>query len=121
MGYFWPKNITFELKKYRGVIFHGTVEWYKIWGKVDLWFGKWHEEFGKFSPEHKKASKLEVLLGAFIQSRKCMSLKSTGKLWVTKLKNDPKFEKELACQFKIEMRNLSNFDPSTQKYHEFAL
>ena len=26
--------------------------------KIDLWFGKWHEEFGKFSSEHLKVSKL---------------------------------------------------------------
>ena len=42
------------LKKYRGVIFHDTEEWCKIWKTTDLWFGKWHEEYGKFSPEHLK-------------------------------------------------------------------
>ena len=30
-----------------------------------------------------------------------------------KMKNDAKFEEELTCRFKIEMRNLTNFDPST--------
>ena len=30
-------------------------------------------------------------------------------------KNDAKFEEELTCQFKIDMRNLLNFDLSTQK------
>ena len=49
---FWAKYILFELKKYRGVIFHDTEEWCKIWRKTDLCFGKWHEKFGKFSPEH---------------------------------------------------------------------
>ena len=29
--------------------------------------------------------------------------------------NDAKVEDELTCQFKIDMRNLTNFDPSTQK------
>ena len=29
------------------------------------------------------------------------------------MKNDAKFEKELTCQFKIDMRNLTNFDLST--------
>ena len=52
MGCFWPKYIMFELKKYRGVIFNDTREWCKIWSKTDLWFGKWHKKFGKFSPEH---------------------------------------------------------------------
>ena len=47
---FCPKYIKFDLKKYRGVAFHDTEEWRKIWGKTDLWFGKCHEEFGKSSP-----------------------------------------------------------------------
>ena len=37
------------------------------------------------------------------------------------LKNDGKSEEELTCRFKIDMRNLTNFDPSTQKSHKFAL
>ena len=31
-----------------------------------------------------------------------------------RMKNDAKFEEDLTCQFKIDMRNLTNFDPSTQ-------
>ena len=34
---------------------------------------------------------------------------------------DTKFEEELTCQFKIDMRNLTNFDPSTRKSQKFAL
>ena len=60
MGSFLVKYILIELKKYRPVVFHDIEEWYKIWRKIDLSFGKWHEEFGKFSPEHSKASKLEL-------------------------------------------------------------
>ena len=37
------------------------------------------------------------------------------------MKNDAKFEEELTCHFKIEMRNLMNFDPTTQKSKTFAL
>ena len=29
------------------------------------------------------------------------------------MKNDTKIEEELTCGFKIEMRNVGNFDPST--------
>ena len=36
------------------------------------------------------------------------------------MKNDAKFEIELTCHFKIDMRNLTNFDPSTQKSQKFA-
>ena len=32
-----------------------------------------------------------------------------------KMKNDANIEEELTLQFKIDMRNLMNFDPSTQK------
>ena len=31
------------------------------------------------------------------------------------MKNDAKFEEELTDQFKVDMRNSTNFDPSTQK------
>ena len=56
IGPFCAKYITFDLKKYRGVIFHETRMWCKIWIKTDLWFGKCHEGFSKFSPEHMEVS-----------------------------------------------------------------
>ena len=37
------------------------------------------------------------------------------------MKNDAKFGEELTCHFKIDMRNLTNFDPSTGKSQKFAL
>ena len=36
-------------------------------------------------------------------------------------KNDTKIEEELTCRFKIDMRNFTNFDSSTQKSKEFVL
>ena len=66
-------------------------------------------------------SKLGLSLDPFIQSRKCVSLKLKGELCVMTMKNDAKFEIELTCHFKIDMRNLTNFDPSTQKSQKFAL
>ena len=71
-GPFREKYITFDLKEYRGVIFHDIEESCKIWRKADLWFEKWHEEFGKFSSEHLKLSKLVLSWAPFLQSRKCM-------------------------------------------------
>ena len=50
-----------------------------------------------------------------------MTVRFTGKLCVMTMKNDAKFEKELTCQFKIEIKNLTNFDPSTQTSQKFAL
>ena len=37
------------------------------------------------------------------------------------IKNGAKSEEELTCRFKIDMRNLTNFDPSTQKSKKLAL
>ena len=37
------------------------------------------------------------------------------------MKNDPKFGEELTCCFKIDMRNLTNFELSTRKSQKFAL
>ena len=90
MGSFWAKYILLELKNYRGVI----EEWCKIWRKNDLWFGKWHEEFDKFSPEHSKVLKLELWWDPFVQSKKCMSLKFTKYLCVMSVKVDAKIETE---------------------------
>ena len=49
-----------------------------------------------------------------------MSLKSTEELCVMTMKNDAKFEEELTCRFKTDMRNLTNFDSSIQKSQKFA-
>ena len=42
-----------------------------------------------------------------------MSLTFTGELCVIIMENDAKFEKKWTCQFKIDVKNLTNFDPST--------
>ena len=39
-----------------------------------------------------------------------MSLKFTEELCVMTMMNDAKFEEELTCHFKIDMRNLTNSD-----------
>ena len=36
-------------------------------------------------------------------------------------KNDAKFEEELTCRFKIDIRNLTNFDLTTRKSEKFSL
>ena len=95
MAFFWPKNQTFEIKNYRGV----TEEWCKIRRKTELRFGKWHEEFGNFSPGHSKVSNLGLWWDPFFQSRKCMSLKFTEELYVLTMKKDIKFEEESTSPF----------------------
>ena len=50
-----------------------------------------------------------------------MSLKFTEELRVMTIRKDEKFEEELTFHFKIDKRNLTNFDPTTQKCKIFAL
>ena len=50
-----------------------------------------------------------------------MSLKFTEGICVMGMKNGAKFEEDLTCQLKIDMRNLMNFDLNTQKSPKFAL
>ena len=37
------------------------------------------------------------------------------------MRNNAKFEEELTCHFKTDMRNLTTFDSSTQKSKKIAL
>ena len=50
-----------------------------------------------------------------------MCSKFRGELCLMRMKNGAKFDEDLTCQFKIDMRNLMNFDPSTQKSQKFEL
>ena len=50
-----------------------------------------------------------------------MSLKFTEELCLVTMKNDAKFEEELTCHLKNDMRNLTNFDSKTQKSKKFPL
>ena len=84
-------------------------------------FEKRHEKFGKFSPEHLKVSKLGLWWDPFVQSRKGVTLKVTEELCVMTMKDNSKFEEELTCHFKIDLRNLTNFDSSTQKSKKIAI
>ena len=182
IGSYCAKYLMFDLKKYKGVIFHDTEEWCKIWRKTDLWFGKWHEVYGKFSPEHLEVSNIFPLMGSFCA--KCILLelkkvqrsylswhwrvmqnlkrnwlvfskltrgiwlilmwaveslkictwwvpfvesiynfrwKSAEELSFMTLKCDTKFGEESNCHFKIDKRNLKNFDLSTWKSQKFSL
>ena len=61
MNCFWPKYIILEFRKYTGVMFNGSQDWYKIWRKTDLCFQKWHKNLVNFHQ-----SRLESLnIGSF--------------------------------------------------------
>ena len=49
-----------------------------------------------------------------------MSLKFSKELCVVTMKNDARFEEELTCRFKIDIRKLMNFDPSIQNSQNLA-
>ena len=50
-----------------------------------------------------------------------MSLRFTEELCVMRMKNGAKIEEELTSEFKTDMKNLTNFDSSTQKSQKCAL
>ena len=58
MGYFCPKYMRYELKKYRGVIFHDTEQWCKMC--INPKPQKWHEELDELSLEHSKSEKFFI-------------------------------------------------------------
>ena len=70
-------------------------------------FANFHQSFIR------KSEKLNFYWVFFIKNRKCMSLQFTEELCVMKMKNDAKIEENLTCQFKIDMKNLLIFHPST--------
>ena len=60
MGSFWANYIFFELKKYRGVIFHETEEGYKIWRGIDMSFQNWHWSFTNFDLSTRKSKNFSL-------------------------------------------------------------
>ena len=50
---------------------------------------------------------------SFNPKLKMYELKITEVLSVMTIKNDAKFEEKLTCHFKVDMKNLKDFDPST--------
>ena len=119
MGWFWPKCIIFQLKRYRGVMLDCTQDWHKVWKKTGLCFQKLTWGIWQIFTRALESLWIGTLM-AYFCPRKCMGLKFTGDFCVMTVNNDAKFEEELACQFKIDMRNVTNFDPSTKKSQKLA-
>ena len=69
MGYFCPKYMRFELKKYRGVIFHDTEQWCKIWINPDLVVSKMAWGIGWTFIRALKTLKNYTLMGSFCPKR----------------------------------------------------
>ena len=100
IGPFCAKHITFDLKKYRGIIFHGTIDLKKDWCVVwKMAWGIW--QFFKRTLE-------SVQIGTFIGS------------FYPKLKmNEIKNYKGVMCYDKNKWRNIwKGIDLSVQNWHE---
>ena len=57
-----------------------------------------------------ESPKIGTLMGSFYPKQKINKLKICRGVCVMKMKNDPKFEQELTCQFKIDMRQATQMD-----------
>ena len=95
MGYFCPKYMRFELKKYRGVIFHDTEQRCKIWINPDLMVSKMTWGIGWTfirAPKSLKyctlMEKFEILYIFFAQSIHCFSKKISEEFCVLQSLNE---------------------------------
>ena len=93
----------------------------KCEGKLTFAFKNDMKNLANFHQSMLESLKIGTFIGRFIQRGKCMGLKFTGELSVMTMKNDARFKEELTCQFKIETRNLTNFDRITRKSKKFAI
>ena len=108
----------------------------KFWTKTDLCFEKWQREYRKFSLEHIQKSKNWGFdgLDPFMQSRKCMSLKSTVEFCIMKWNWRGKLKRNWLVSWKLSwgiwqiltqaLKNLKNLDFSrlllTKVYNVWA-
>ena len=84
-------------------------------GKLTCAFKNDMRNLANFHRNMLESLKIGTLWVPFIHSTKCMSLKFRGEICVKTLKNAAKREEESTCQCKIDIRNLTNFDPNPRK------
>ena len=93
----------------------------KFGGKLTCAFKNDIRDLANFHQSTFESLKIGALMGSFYPKQEMYGLKFTRELCIMKMKNDLKFEEELTCQFKIDMRNLTKCDSSTPKSQKFAL
>ena len=102
----WPKKVQRSyLSWQQRVIQNLKKNWLVVW---KMKWGIW-----QIFTRVLESLKIGSLMG-YLKSRKSMSLKFTKELCVMTMKNDAKYGEESTCRFKIDMRNLTNFDLSTR-------
>ena len=89
---------------------HGTEEWCKIWRK-----------FGEFQCEQWQVWKFALWCATFVKSILCLTQKTTEELCIITLKKNAKFDLELTCALKNDMRNLKNVDPTLENLKTYTL
>ena len=106
MGYFCPKYMRFELKKYRGVIFHDTEQWCKIWINPDLVVSKMAWGIGWTFIRAPKSLKIVNWWALFVQSIHCFSEKISEELCVMTLKGLAKLNEKwlAACSYFLNLQ-----------------
>ena len=60
-------------------------------------------------------------MGSFCPEKKMHELKIFIGVMCNDTDNDKKYEEEWTCRFKIDIRNLTNFDSITQNFQTFTL
>ena len=93
----------------------------KFEGKMTCAFKNDMRNLANFHQSMFESLKIGTLMGSFYLKQKMYELKIYRGVLCHEMKNDTKREEELTCQFKINIRNLTNFDPCTQKSKKFAL
>ena len=75
----------------------------------------------KFDPCTRKSQKIFILMGYFGATYVLLELKKyRGGIFHETEEGYTKFGEELTCCFKIVVKNLTNFDPSTRKSQKFS-
>ena len=115
MDSFSAKYILFELKKYRGVIFHETEEGYKIWRGIDLSLKNWHKEFDKFWPERSKVSKIFTLMDSLWAKYTLFELKKYRGVIFHEIEEEYKIWRRIDSLFKIWHKEFDKFWPENSK------
>ena len=92
----------------------------KFEGKMTCAFKTDMRNLANFHQSMFETPKIGILRGSFYRKSK-LSLKFTGEFCVMTMKSDAKFEEELTCQFKSDIEDMTNFNPSTRKSQKFAL
>ena len=119
MGSFCPKYTRFELQKYRGVIFHDTEQWCKIWVNPVLVVSKMVWGVGKTFIRALKSLKNCTLMGSFCSRHIMFQLENFRVImcYDTKYWCKGKLTRSLKNNIKI----LVNFHASSRKSEKFAL